>query len=100
MCGFAGILDFSGAPVPERSAVLARMTRTLVHRGPDDEGYFVDDFAGLGHRRLSIIDLEGGRQPIGNEDGSVWVVCNGEIYNHADLRNVLAQKGHAFRTRA
>src|SRR6266478_1391473 len=100
MCGFAGILDLSGAPAPERSVILKRMTRTLVHRGPDDEGYFVDEFVGLGHRRLSIIDLEGGRQPMGNEDGSVWVVCNGEIYNHADLRNVLAKKGHAFRTRS
>ncbi len=100
MCGFAGILDFSGAPVPERSAILERMTRTLVHRGPDDEGYFTDEFVGLGHRRLSIIDLETGRQPMCNEDGSVWVVCNGEIYNHAELRSVLVQKGHTFRTRS
>ncbi len=100
MCGFAGILDFSGAPVPERSAILEGMTRTLLHRGPDDEGYYVDDLVGLGHRRLSIIDVEAGRQPMRNEDGGVWVVCNGEIYNHADLRDVLVKKGHTFRTRA
>jgi asparagine synthase (glutamine-hydrolysing) len=100
MCGFAGMLDLSGAPMPERSVILARMTRTLVHRGPDDEGYFVDQHVGLGHRRLSIIDLEAGHQPMGNEDGSVWVVCNAEIYNHADLRTLLAKKGHTFRTRS
>ena len=75
------------------------MTRTLVHRGPDDEGYFVDEHVALGHRRLSIIDLETGRQPLDNEDGSVWIVFNGEIYNYRDLRALLETKGHTFKTR-
>src|ERR1043166_2831631 len=100
MCGFAGMLDLSATPAPERSAILKRMTRTLLHRGPDDEGYFVDEHVGLGVRRLSIIDLETGRQPMSNEDGSVWVVCNGEIYNHPDLRNLLTSKGHTFHARS
>jgi len=98
MCGFAGILDLSGAPDPERQHRLDAMTRTLVHRGPDDEGSYFDDYVALGHRRLSIIDLERGHQPIGNEDGSVWIVLNGEIYNYRDLRALLAAKGHTFRT--
>ena len=100
MCGFAGILDFSGRPDGERPRVLEAMTRTLVHRGPDDEGTFSDTDIALGHRRLSIIDLETGRQPIPNEDGSIWVVLNGEIYNHRDLRALLETKGHIFKTRS
>ena len=99
MCGLAGMVDFSGVPAGERVDILHQMTRTLVHRGPDDEGFFVDDCVALGHRRLSIIDLRTGHQPIGNEDGSVWVACNGEIYNHGDLRDLLTKKGHSFTTR-
>lgn len=79
MCGFAGILDPSGALDGERPRILDAMTRTLIHRGPDDEGRFLDAHVALGHRRLSIIDLESGRQPIGNEDGSVWVVLNSTL---------------------
>ena len=76
------------------------MTDTLVHRGPDDEGFYVSGPVGLGHRRLSIIDLEGGHQPIANEDETVWVVFNGEIYNFADLHDDLVKKGHTFKTRS
>ncbi|MFB3778600.1 MAG: asparagine synthase (glutamine-hydrolyzing) [Bryobacteraceae bacterium] len=76
------------------------MTEILRHRGPDDEGHYHDGIVGLGHRRLSIIDLPTGRQPITNEDGSHWVVYNGEIFNHADLREHLKSKGHVYRTRS
>ena len=78
--------------------LLKRMTRTLYHRGPDGEGYYFDEQAGLGHRRLSIIDLDAGKQPMGNEDESVWVTFNGEIYNYLDLRKDLIAKGHKFKT--
>ena len=100
MCGIAGIFDLAGGPVVGHSDVLTRMTRALVHRGPDDEGYLIDGPAGLGFRRLSIIDLAGGHQPLGNEDGTVWVIFNGEIYNYRDLTETLEGKGHVFKTRA
>jgi asparagine synthase (glutamine-hydrolysing) len=100
MCGIAGVFDWGGLPEPRRSELLAAMTRTLVHRGPDDEGYFLDPDVGLGFRRLSIIDLAGGHQPLSNEDGTVWVVFNGEIYNYRDLTRELEAKGHVFRTRS
>ena len=100
MCGIAGMYHPAGTPAGEWRTVLEDMTRTLVHRGPDDEGYFVDDYVGLGHRRLSIVDLETGHQPMANEDRSVWLVCNGEIYNFAELRHLLEGKGHRFRTRS
>ena len=74
------------------------MTNTMVHRGPDDEGYYVHEALGLGMRRLRIIDLEGGAQPIANEDQSIWVIFNGEIYNHNELRVDLEARGHQFRT--
>ncbi len=72
---------------------------TLVHRGPDDEGFYSDEQVSLGMRRLSIIDVQGGHQPIHNEDMTVWVVFNGEIYNFIELREELAKKGHAFYTK-
>src|SRR5213082_4206178 len=75
------------------------MSATLVHRGPDSDGVFLDGGVGLAARRLSIIDLEGGDQPIANEDGTVHVVQNGEIYNHEELRRGLERAGHRFRTR-
>jgi asparagine synthase (glutamine-hydrolysing) len=96
MCGLAGILN-DPARVPDPGA-LAVMARALAHRGPDAEGLWADGPAGLAHRRLSIIDLAGGDQPIANEDGSVHVVFNGEIYNYRQLRNRLEKAGHAFRT--
>lgn len=100
MCGITGIFDLTGHSHPERGAILQRMTRTLYHRGPDDEGYHVRGPIALGFRRLSIIDLSGGHQPLANEDDTVWVVFNGEIYNYGDLTRELEGKGHVFKTRS
>ena len=98
MCGIVGIIqsEKKGNVDP---GILRRMNDSLRHRGPDDEGYWVQNPVGLGMRRLSIIDLEGGHQPISNETGDVWTVFNGEIYNFQELRDGLLQKGHRFRTR-
>jgi asparagine synthase (glutamine-hydrolysing) len=96
MCGIAGIMSLDGPPVAINE--LRAMCAAMVHRGPDDEGYYLDSGVGLAMRRLSIIDLKTGRQPIGNEDGSVWVVLNGEIYNFRELRQELAGRGHSFST--
>ncbi|MGE0454718.1 MAG: asparagine synthase (glutamine-hydrolyzing) [Vicinamibacteria bacterium] len=96
MCGIAGMLSYDGPP-PTQEA-LSRMLATLVHRGPDDEGQHVDGPVALGARRLSILDVEGGHQPISNEDGSVWAVQNGEIYNYRELREQLLSRGHRLRT--
>jgi asparagine synthase (glutamine-hydrolysing) len=97
MCGISGIvyLDKSRI-VPE--ALLTSMRDIMVHRGPDDCGTFIDGNVGLAHRRLSIIDVAGGRQPMTNEDGTIWIVFNGEIYNFKDIRKGLLQRGHVFRT--
>lgn len=95
MCGISGV--FSPEAPPKRDE-LAAMTDCLYHRGPDDEGYYRDGVVGFGHRRLSIIDLQRGQQPISNEDGSVVVVFNGEIYNYRDLRETLVGSNHAFST--
>lgn len=100
MCGFAGYIDLGGGGAPADRDVLARMTRRLVHRGPDSDGYFAEGGFGLGFRRLSIIDLDGGDQPIFNEDGSVVLACNGEIFNYRELHDELVERGHAFRTRS
>jgi asparagine synthase (glutamine-hydrolysing) len=97
MCGIAGY--FLKDP-PTDPGLLAAMTRTLTHRGPDGEGFFTEGGAGLGHRRLAILDVEGGAQPMANEDGTVVVVFNGEIYNFAELRADLLRKGHRFATRS
>ncbi len=102
MCGICGKLDFSGAKVEE--GLLRRMTALLEHRGPDDIGVYLNHrdnvSCGLGHRRLSIIDLtEAGRQPMSNEDRSLWMVFNGEIYNFAALRREMESKGHCFVSR-
>jgi asparagine synthase (glutamine-hydrolysing) len=97
VCGIAGKLELDGRPVSR--ALLTRMAGVLTHRGPDDEGYLFDGPVGLASRRLAIIDLDTGRMPVGNEDGSVHVVLNGEIYNHAELRTRLQARGHVFRTR-
>ena len=96
MCGIAGIVRWDGAPVSEHE--IRDMCSAIVHRGPDDEGVYLGDGVALGMRRLSIIDLEGGHQPISNEDGSVWIVFNGEIYNYRELRRDLEYRGHVFRT--
>lgn len=96
MCGIAGIFHLNGQPVDEW--LLVRMTDAIRHRGPDDGGYFQDGSIGLGNRRLSIIDLAGGRQPMTNEARTVWVVYNGEVYNFRELRHLLESRGHRFRT--
>ncbi len=94
MCGIFGY-RFAGHPGLK---LLKSMAQKQIHRGPDDEGYYIDGTTAIGMRRLSIIDLTGGQQPISNEEKTVWVVCNGEIYNYVELRNELAKKGHVFRT--
>ncbi|MGC8657696.1 MAG: asparagine synthase (glutamine-hydrolyzing) [Desulfomonilaceae bacterium] len=97
MCGICGTFSVCDhAPVP--LGLLQDMNRALTHRGPDDEGYYVDGPVGLAMRRLSIIDLESGHQPLTNEDSSIWIVFNGEIYNFQELRADLVKKGHVFRT--
>jgi asparagine synthase (glutamine-hydrolysing) len=99
MCGICGQYNFGGgAPVERRE--IEGMTRTLVHRGPDDEGYYIEGAIGLGFRRLSIIDLKGGHQPMSDWEESVWVVFNGEIYNFPDLKRELEGYGHVFRTKS
>jgi asparagine synthase (glutamine-hydrolysing) len=95
MCGICGVVSASGSVDPER---VARMSATLVHRGPDSTGEHTDGTAGLAARRLSIIDLETGDQPIANEDGTLHVVQNGELYNYRELRRELERAGHSFRT--
>lgn len=98
MCGICGIFDRSGDHIDK--VTLERMTAVLGHRGPDGDGHLWDGEIGLGHRRLSIIDVKGGAQPIGNEDGSLQVVFNGEIYNFVELRKELEGAGHTFKTRS
>lgn len=97
MCGIAGILHHRD-PRPVDPLELARMTERLVHRGPDDEGVYTSGPVGLAHRRLSIIDVKGGHQPMSNEDDTVWIVFNGEIYNHHELRPRLEARGHRYKT--
>jgi asparagine synthase (glutamine-hydrolysing) len=99
MCGIAGIVRFDPRDVVDE-ARLKRMRDVLRHRGPDGEGLWIDGPVGLGHRRLSIVDVAGGQQPMANEDGSVWITYNGEIYNHAALRPGLEAKGHRYQTRS
>ena len=97
MCGIVGWYHAHGAQ--DEAVMLKRMLSALVHRGPDDEGEYLEGPVALGSRRLSIIDVQGGHQPIGNEDQTVWVVLNGEIYNFLELRRELEAKGHVFATR-
>src|SRR5215467_12591487 len=97
MCGIAGVLKFEPNARVD-SSTLRAMCDVMMHRGPDDAGIYVDGRAGIGMRRLSIIDVAGGHQPISNETGTVWLVFNGEIYNHAELRRELEPLGHRYRT--
>ena len=112
MCGICGIINFKGKPISQN--LIQEMNNTLIHRGPDDEGYYFNQqkiansgqrigdrpSVALAHRRLSIIDLDTGHQPMSNEDGTVWIVFNGEIYNFIKLREKLIKKGHQFRTKS
>src|SRR5262245_49547553 len=99
MCGIAGIVAAERLDSDDRGRV-TRMRDVIAHRGPDDAGVFVDEQAALGHRRLSIVDLAAGHQPITNEDSTCWVVFNGEIYNHQSVRDVLERAGHRYKTRS
>ena len=99
MCGICGIF-FANRDWRVQGDVLALMNRRILHRGPDDEGFFLEENVGLAMRRLSIIDVKAGHQPIANENRDVWIVFNGEIYNHAELRPKLEAKGHQYRTRS
>ena len=98
MCGIAGAFDLTGMrefPVPR----LLAMTGAIAHRGPDDEQFHSEPGVALGARRLSIVDLAGGRQPISNEDGSIWVAFNGELFEYPELRQDLLARGHHLATR-
>jgi asparagine synthase (glutamine-hydrolysing) len=97
MCGIAGVMKFGGDARADAGAV-RQMCAAMAHRGPDDDGFYTDGLVALGMRRLSIIDVAGGHQPISNETGTVWIVFNGEIYNHSDLRKDLEARGHHYRT--
>ena len=99
MCGICGAFHRDSNFQVERG-VLAGMNLQIVHRGPDDEGMFIGGNVGLAMRRLSIIDLQNGHQPMANEDQNLWTVYNGEIYNHEQLRGVLESRGHRYRTRS
>src|SRR5436190_11709704 len=97
MCGIAGALS---SREPVEPGLVERMCETLDHRGPDSRGVFAEDGVAIGVARLAVIDVEGGDQPLANEDGSVVVVCNGEVYNYRELREELAGRGHRFSTRS
>ena len=99
MCGICGIFHPDPRLRVERDT-LAEMNSQIVHRGPDDDGFFVEGNVGLAIRRLSIIDVKTGHQPISNEDDSLWIVYNGEIYNHQELRAQLQSRGHRYRTKS
>ena len=97
MCAIAGILNLAEGPAPSEDA-LRRMLAMVRHRGPDQFGIYLSDQVAMGNARLSIVDLSGGQQPISNEDESLWIVFNGEIFNHIELRADLEAKGHQFTT--
>jgi len=96
MCGIVGLLNFDGAPVVKDT--VRKMCASLVHRGPDDEGIYITDCIGLGHKRLSVIDLASGHQPLSNREKTIWITYNGEIYNYVELRKRLIGLGHQFVT--
>ncbi len=98
MCGICGIFNLNGEPVSP--VILRKMTNVIAHRGPDSEGFYIDSFIGLGHRRLAIIDLSpAGHQPMLTQDGQKALVYNGEVYNFQELRAELESHGHQFRSR-
>jgi len=97
MCGIAGICNVK-EPRPVSPESIKRMLGAISYRGPDESGIYVDNWAGMGNVRLSIIDLTGGTQPIHNEDETLWIVYNGEVFNFSELRQDLVKKGHRFYT--
>src|SRR5215469_7028355 len=97
MCGIAGVINAEGSRADE--SIIRRMTEVIAHRGPDASGFYLRGEAALGHRRLSIIDLATGDQPMTNEDSSLWITYNGEIFNHAELRPDLEAAGHRYKSR-
>ena len=97
MCGIAGIVALNPT-LRIQKPMIKSMVSAIAHRGPDGEGFYLDNWVGLGHCRLSIVDIDHGKQPMSNEDGTVWICCNGEIYNHLDHRERLETKGHTFKT--
>src|SRR5881397_449867 len=99
MCGIVGIVNLDPRETVDE-ALLKRMRDVLSHRGPDGEGLWIEGPVGFGHRRLAIVDVAGGQQPMANEDQTVWIVFNGEIYNHPTLRPELEARGHRYRTRS
>jgi asparagine synthase (glutamine-hydrolysing) len=99
MCGICGIAAGRGGP-PISKEILEKMNRSIIHRGPDEDGFYLTDTVGLASRRLSIIDLTSGKQPIPNEDQTLWIVFNGEIYNYRELRGYLEKHGHRFQTQS
>jgi asparagine synthase (glutamine-hydrolysing) len=100
MCGICGKMNFDSGGVPVDAELIRRMLDSIRHRGPDDDGVYLSPQIGLGHRRLSIIDLNTGHQPLSNEDGSIWIVFNGEIYNYRELRAELLARGHILKTQS
>lgn len=99
MCGICGIMTFSPAAAIARDEV-RRMNEAIIHRGPDEDGFYHGEQIGMAMRRLSIIDLSSGQQPISNEDGTIWIIFNGEIYNYLELRRDLESRGHRFKTKS
>jgi asparagine synthase (glutamine-hydrolysing) len=102
MCGITGIFNYSQSPHLISESILKKMTDVIAHRGPDDNGIYLspDHMLGFGFRRLAIIDLSpAGHQPMSNADGSIWIVFNGEIYNHLELRKTLEAKGYRYRSK-
>jgi len=100
MCGIAGFIDFSSLQKEEAHVRLKKMTAALAHRGPDDENFYIDEFAALGHRRLSIIDVSSGQQPMTDAFHRYQIIFNGEIYNYRELKDVLIEKGYKFKTKS
>src|ERR1700683_4100435 len=99
MCGIAGTVDIDGGSSHPRVEGISRMLGGGRHRGPEDVGIYLDEAVALGSARLSIVDTVHGRQPLRNEDGTLWIICNGEIFNYVELRTELEQRGHRFSTK-
>src|SRR5450755_3586624 len=99
MCGICGVINLDRSSHVDL-AILKAMNLSILHRGPDDDGFFVSGNVGLAMRRLSIIDLQSGKQPVANEDQTIWLVYNGEIYNYRELRAQLETGGHRFRSKS